>query len=226
MVAGPREVIARVRKARKMLGGGMRQVGVLAAAALVALDEMVDRLAEDHANARLLAEGLAAMPGIHVDLSTVATNIVDVPARGGDRRRGHCIDGLEQEGVLIVSMGGPLLRAVTHHGITAADCDCATLAVRPRPRADSGAGDAVKAQSMIGRAGRAPMSHRLAPPPAAARPAPAPSALAVLIACLCAVPDAVGARMPPRPPAVPAARSPVASCRAASSPGRPRPARS
>jgi threonine aldolase len=147
IVAGPREVIARVRKARKMLGGGMRQVGVLAAAALVALDEMVDRLAEDHTNARLLAEGLASMPGIRLDLSTVATNIVMFQAEEGIDPA-QLLDGLKQEGVLVVSMGGPLLRAVTHHGITAADCERASLAVA-RVLERLGAGDAVKAQTMI-----------------------------------------------------------------------------
>jgi threonine aldolase len=146
VVAGPSEVIARVRKARKMLGGWMRQVGVLAAAALVALDEMVPRLAEDHANARLLAEGLADLPGIQLDLSTVATNIVMfTTAEGIDPA--PLIEGLKQEGVLIISMGGNRLRAVTHHGITADDCaQAANSFARVLERL--GAGDAVKAQSM------------------------------------------------------------------------------
>ena len=64
MIAGSEDFIERARRWRKMVGGGMRQVGVLAAAGVVALDTMVDRLAEDHANARKLAEGLAEIPGI------------------------------------------------------------------------------------------------------------------------------------------------------------------
>lgn len=76
LVCGTREFIGRARRWRKMLGGGMRQVGVLAAAGLVALEQMVNRLAEDHTNARRLAEGLAGLPGIRIDLARVETNIV------------------------------------------------------------------------------------------------------------------------------------------------------
>ena len=147
VVAGPREVIARVRKARKMLGGAMRQAGVIGAAAMVALEEMVGRLAEDHENARLLAEGLAAMPGIQLDLSTVATNIVMFRTEEGIDPV-SLLEGLKQEGVLVVSMGGTLLRAVTHYGITAEDCAQASKAFA-RVLERLGAGDAVKAQSML-----------------------------------------------------------------------------
>jgi threonine aldolase len=76
VLCGSPEYIERARRWRKILGGGMRQAGVLAAAGLVALNENVERLAEDHANARLLAEGLAEVPGIKVDLGTVQSNIV------------------------------------------------------------------------------------------------------------------------------------------------------
>src|SRR5439155_13006079 len=76
LIVGTREFITRARRMRKLLGGGMRQVGVLAAAGLIALDRMVDRLAEDHQNARRLAEGLQGLPGLRVDLSRVQTNIV------------------------------------------------------------------------------------------------------------------------------------------------------
>ncbi len=76
LVCGTRELIGRPRRWRKMLGGGMRQAGVLAAAALVALEQMVERLAEDHANAKRLGEGLARLGGIRIDLSRVQTNIV------------------------------------------------------------------------------------------------------------------------------------------------------
>ncbi len=146
VVAGPPDVIARVRKARKMLGGAMRQVGVLAAAALVALDEMIDRLAEDHANARLLAERLAGLPGVQLDLSTVATNIIVFRVDAGIDGE-HLIRELAREGVLIVNMGNGRLRAVTHDGITAEDCATAATAFA-RVLEQAGAASAVKAASI------------------------------------------------------------------------------
>ena len=76
MLAGSRDFIDEARRVRKILGGGMRQAGILAAAGIVALNEMVDRLAEDHANARRLADGLANIPGIAIEPETVETNIL------------------------------------------------------------------------------------------------------------------------------------------------------
>jgi threonine aldolase len=76
VICGSRDFIAQARRYRKMLGGGMRQAGVLAAAGIVALEKMIDRLAEDHANARRLAEGLADIPGVTVDLDRVQTNLI------------------------------------------------------------------------------------------------------------------------------------------------------
>src|SRR5438552_500591 len=76
VICGRTELIARARRLRKMLGGGMRQAGVIAAAGIVALEGMVDRLVEDHANARALAEGVARLPRVRVDLASVQTNIV------------------------------------------------------------------------------------------------------------------------------------------------------
>lgn len=83
MLAGPRDVIAAARRHRKMLGGAMRQAGVLAAAGMVALDEILPRLGEDHVRARRLAEGIAELPGMGVDLETVQTNLVyvDLPVQ-------------------------------------------------------------------------------------------------------------------------------------------------
>ena len=129
LVAGPEAFVRRVRRARKMLGGGMRQAGVLAAAGLVALDEMIDRLAEDHANAKILAEGLAAMPGIAIDPAAVETNIVIF--RLSDANRASAFrDAATREGVLLSVVGGGRLRAVTHCGITAQDCRTALDAMR------------------------------------------------------------------------------------------------
>jgi threonine aldolase len=87
IVCGGAPFVERARRVRKMLGGGMRQAGILAAAGLVALERMVERLAEDHANARTLAEALATMPGLVVDLASVQTNIVIVRVDRGDRAR-------------------------------------------------------------------------------------------------------------------------------------------
>ena len=128
LLTGPAEFIARGRRKRKQLGGGMRQAGVLAAAALVALETMVDRLAEDHANARRLASGLAGIAGVEVAPEAVQTNIVmadlaSPAAAAAFPRR------LAEQGVLAGHIGGRRLRFVTHYGITAADIDLTLEAV-------------------------------------------------------------------------------------------------
>ncbi|HEX6989499.1 MAG TPA: low-specificity L-threonine aldolase [Bacillota bacterium] len=134
MLCGSREFIARARRARKLLGGGMRQVGVIAAAGLVALDEMIGRLAEDHANARRLAEGLADLPPLAVDLDTVQTNMVmcDVsgfePAPAFARR-------LAAAGVLVNAVNDRRVRFVTHKDVDAADIDRALAIVSDQVRA-------------------------------------------------------------------------------------------
>jgi threonine aldolase len=122
IVVGSRDFIARARRARKLLGGGMRQVGVLAAAGLVALrpgpDGMIDRLAEDHEHARMLAEGIASLPGISgLDPTRVRTDFVifRVPDRAA------FLDAIEREGVLMVPWGNHEIRAVTHYGIVRSD---------------------------------------------------------------------------------------------------------
>jgi threonine aldolase len=119
LLCGPAGKIAEARKWRKMLGGGMRQAGVLAAAGLVALDTMIDRLAEDHENARTLAEGLAALPGIDCDLSRVQTNIVSFGLTG--RHSGDFLAACAKLGLRGGAPGPDRVRFVTHHGITAAD---------------------------------------------------------------------------------------------------------
>jgi len=126
LLAGPADFIARARKNRKMVGGGMRQAGVLAAAGIVALTQMVDRLAEDHEHARILAEGLASIPGVTIDPSRVQTNIVILAV---DDPLGFLVR-LEAEGVLGVYFGGRLVRLVTHYGITRTNIDAALAAVR------------------------------------------------------------------------------------------------
>ncbi len=128
LLCGPRDFVAEARRNRKMVGGGMRQAGILAAAGIVALETMIDRLAEDHANAKYLAECLADMPGIRLDPERVQTNIVffDLERITAD----ELADRLAREGVLIGASGEKRMRAVTHHGIARADVETAVSAIR------------------------------------------------------------------------------------------------
>ena len=130
LVAGSKAFIARAHRARKVVGGGMRQAGIIAAAGIVALSSMVERLAEDHAHARLLAEGLAEFPQIAIDVDRVQTNIVvcSLEARAWSPRA--FIAALREQGVLIGSFGDHRLRLVTHYGITRADIDRTLVAFR------------------------------------------------------------------------------------------------
>lgn len=121
LIVGDSDFIGAARKNRKMVGGGMRQAGILAAAGIVALTEMVDRLAEDHANARRLAEGIVELPGVEIDPETVRTNIVILSFQQDDVSPKDLEERLAEEGVLLLAIGGPRLRAVTHYGIEAAD---------------------------------------------------------------------------------------------------------
>jgi threonine aldolase len=142
VVAGSREFIWRARRARKIVGGGMRQVGVLAAPGLIALRDgpagMIERLAEDHENARRLAGALAGMPGIgDLDPGRVRTNFVFFRVQGGagnglaggPRMRQAFLDSLEANGVLMIPYPRGRVRAVTHYGIEREDIDRAIDAV-------------------------------------------------------------------------------------------------
>jgi threonine aldolase len=140
VVVGPRDVIWRAERARKMVGGAMRQVGIVAAAGLVALRDgptgMIDRLAEDHANARRLADALAGMPGIRggpaqpsdgpLDPSRVRTNFVVFRV---ERDRPAFLAALRTRGVLMVDYPHDQVRAVTHHDVSAADIETTIGAV-------------------------------------------------------------------------------------------------
>lgn len=123
IVCGSKAFIGQARRNRKILGGGMRQAGVLAAAGIVALRQMVDRLADDHANARKLAEGLAAMKNIAVDLDRVQTNMVFFEIKTENLSTDELIEKLEALGVKVLAGGPKRLRAVTHHHISADDID-------------------------------------------------------------------------------------------------------
>lgn len=117
-VAGTQEFIEEARRLRKIFGGGMRQVGIVAAAARYALHHNVERLAEDHANARHLAERLAELPGVGLDLASVQTNIVIFDVADSGRSAGEVSERLRDRGVLMVPFGPTTLRAVTHLHIT------------------------------------------------------------------------------------------------------------
>jgi len=145
ILVGSREVMWKARRARKLLGGGMRQVGILAAAGLVALRDgdagMIDRLADDHANAGFLAEALADLPGVlspgdtaqplgdRLDPERVRTNFVLFRV---ERDREAFLEALERRGVLMLSFmpHNGQIRAVTHYGIERSDVETTVRAVR------------------------------------------------------------------------------------------------
>ncbi|KYK35286.1 MAG: threonine aldolase [Theionarchaea archaeon DG-70-1] len=124
MVCGSEEFIKRARKARKMLGGGMRQAGILAACGIVAVEKMVDRLKDDHTNAQKLAKGLSELKGISIDLDTVQTNIIifDVSKLGGSHK---FIEILEKKGVKCLARDETHVRMVTHRMVSSEDIDTA-----------------------------------------------------------------------------------------------------
>ena len=117
MVAGSREFIERADRARKRIGGGMRQAGVIAAAGIVALEAMVDRLAEDHANARVLATGLNRVPGLQVDMTTVETNMVYVDHSPSGLDTATVLSALKTHGIVASGRPPRHFRLVTnrHH---------------------------------------------------------------------------------------------------------------
>jgi threonine aldolase len=130
LLCGDEALIARARRVRKMVGGGMRQAGIIAAAGIIALDEMVDRLAEDHANARILAEGLASFPQLRVDLKTVQTDIVMFELADERLTVAPFVKALAERGVKVGGSGARRIRAVTHYGISASDIEETLEAVR------------------------------------------------------------------------------------------------
>jgi threonine aldolase len=127
VVCGSADLVARARRVRKMLGGGMRQAGVIAAAGVVALETMVDRLAEDHRHARTLAQAIASMPGLTVDLASVQTNIVifRVQRPGGPAASADATQRLVTEcaarKVRVHAIGPAAIRCVTHKDVDADD---------------------------------------------------------------------------------------------------------
>jgi threonine aldolase len=123
IVIGNDEFIEKARKNRKILGGGMRQAGVIAAPGIVALEKMIDRLEEDHKNAKALAEGLAQINGITIDLKNVQTNIVHFGVSELLGTSDQFVLKLRENGVLALPRDKKKLRMVTHRGIEKEDID-------------------------------------------------------------------------------------------------------
>ena len=123
LLCGSREFIGRARRMRKMLGGGMRQAGIIAAAGIVALETMIDRLVEDHQNARALAEGLGLVAGLNVRPVKRRTNMVMFEVDGGATVAAKFAAAMKERGVIAHARGPSSFRAVTHHGISRRDID-------------------------------------------------------------------------------------------------------
>ncbi len=128
MLVGSAEHIRAARIYRKALGGGMRQAGILAAAGLIALQEMPARLPEDHANALLLATAVAQSPAVDIDLDAVETNIVIFSLKDGGNAPA-LVASLRQQGVLASAIGPHSVRFVTHFDVSRADCEAASRIV-------------------------------------------------------------------------------------------------
>jgi threonine aldolase len=136
MLVGSHEFIRRARRTRKLLGGGMRQAGILAAAGIVALEQMVERLTDDHEQAKRLAHGLADYPHIDINVDNVVTNIIMFSLHTQDHQPpteqevSVFLDKASKHGVLMGSMGGGKIRAVTHYGIEPTHIDEALKGIR------------------------------------------------------------------------------------------------
>jgi threonine aldolase len=129
IVVGTQEHIQKARRVRKILGGGMRQAGIIAAPGIIALEKMIDRLEDDHRNARLLAEGLAKLEGIKVDQKTVQTNMVMFDVDGLGVKADVFVKKLKEHGVLAGSISKTRVRMVTHRGIEEEDIEKALVAI-------------------------------------------------------------------------------------------------
>lgn len=125
VVCGSKEFVAEARRSRKVLGGGMRQAGIIAAAGITALEEMVDRLEDDHKNARRLAEGIDQIKGLSIDLTKVQTDIVYFEMAGKKLTAEELVEELGKKGIKMLCVAPSRIRAVTHYGITAEDIDLA-----------------------------------------------------------------------------------------------------
>ncbi|MBN1805157.1 MAG: low-specificity L-threonine aldolase [Sedimentisphaerales bacterium] len=129
VICGTKAYVAEARRNRKILGGGMRQCGIIAAAGITALEEMVDRIAEDHVNAQRLAQGIARIPGLSVEPARVQTNIVYFDLVNQQIKAEKLAGQLDDKGIRVIQLGPSHFRAVTHYGISAEDIDFALTAL-------------------------------------------------------------------------------------------------
>jgi len=130
IVCGSKEFIARALRTRKILGGGMRQTGVIAAPGTIALEQMVDRLVEDHINARCLAEGIAQIPGLSINLEMVQTNIIYFDLVSDKIAMDVFMKQLEKKGIKLLATGPSRFRLVTHYGISSDDINTTLMYFR------------------------------------------------------------------------------------------------
>ena len=129
IIVGSEEFIEVARKTRKIVGGGMRQAGVVAAPGIIALEKMIDRLEDDHRNARFLGERLAGIEGIDVDLRTVQTNMTMFDVKGLNVGADVFVGKMREQGVLALALGETRIRMVTHRGIEREDVEIALAVV-------------------------------------------------------------------------------------------------
>jgi threonine aldolase len=130
ILAGSKSFIKEAHKWRKRLGGGLRQAGVLAAPGIVALEKMVNRLAEDHTNARQLAEGLSAIPGLQMDVDGVETNIILCNIKETGLSNEQFLARLKEAGILAVPFDDGIIRFVTHREVTSDMVEMAVHRIR------------------------------------------------------------------------------------------------
>jgi threonine aldolase len=130
VVCGSRKFIAEARRTRKVLGGGMRQCGIIAAAGIIALDRMIERIAEDHENAHRLAAGIENIQGLSIDLPHIRTNIVFFNLTDGRLSEEKFLTELSKRGIQFLSIGSSRFRMVTHYGISADDIDRVLSSIR------------------------------------------------------------------------------------------------
>jgi threonine aldolase len=130
VVCGTKWFVAEARRNRKVLGGGMRQSGIIAAAGITALQEMVDRIADDHKNAQRLARGIAGLPNLAIEPERVRTNIIYFEIVSEKIKAEEFVTRLAERGVKILQLGPSRFRAVTHYGISEEDIDSALTAMK------------------------------------------------------------------------------------------------
>jgi threonine aldolase len=129
VICGPKWFVAEARRNRKVLGGGMRQCGIIAAAGITALEEMTDRIADDHANAQHLAQGIANIPGLSIEPERVQTNIVYFDIVSRQIKAEELVSLLGNKGIKVLKLGPSRFRAVTHYGINSEDIDLTLTAI-------------------------------------------------------------------------------------------------